>query len=226
MKSFSLKSRWIDARDEHYPSPQDKLKFDDKVEFPSGYSPPNFYNQLLIYSLEIFKQVSKFFFLSFFIFFFFRKENSRPFFLFLSSFFFFFIRATNNLSPQINPSFRPNWIYTAPFTPDRCLSRNHRNFRSRFFADQHRGRATPARFGYSLNSIVYLLITVTDISIWCLVRNMRGKEEKEERVGTFGGARTLLCFFSLGRDAKEAWKKNIASIWQVQEKFNTILTYY
>lgn len=181
MKSFSLKSRWIDARDEHYPSPQDKLKFDDKVEFPSGYSPPNFYNQLLIYSLEIFKQVSKFFFLSFFIFFFFRKENSRPFFLFLSSFFFFFIRATNNLSPQINPSFRPNWIYTAPFTPDRCLSRNHRNFRSRFFADQHRGRATPARFGYSLNSIVYLLITVTDISIWCAKHEGKGGERRKSR---------------------------------------------
>lgn len=157
MKSFSLKSRWIDARDEHYPSPQDKLKFDDKVEFPSGYSPPNFYNQLLIYSLEIFKQVSKFFFPFFLYFFFFSKRKFSPlfpfpFFLFI---FFFFIRATNNLSPQINPSFRPNWIYTAPFTPDRCLSRNHRNFRSRFFADQHRGRATPARFGYSLNSIVY-----------------------------------------------------------------------
>lgn len=98
MKSFSLKSRWIDARDEHYPSPQDKLKFDDKVEFPSGYSPPNFYNQLLIYSLEIFKQVSKFFFLSFFIFFFFfRKENSRPFFLFLPSFFFFHPRDEQSL---------------------------------------------------------------------------------------------------------------------------------
>lgn len=81
MKSFSLKSRWIDARDEHYPSPQDKLKFDDKVEFPSGYSPPNFYNQLLIYSLEIFKQVSKFFF---------------PFFLY----FFFFSSARRTISPR------------------------------------------------------------------------------------------------------------------------------
>lgn len=101
MKSFSLKSRWIDARDEHYPSPQDKLKFDDKVEFPSGYSPPNFYNQLLIYSLEIFKQVSKFFFPFFLYFFFFRKENSRPFFLFLSSFlFFFFSSARRTISPR------------------------------------------------------------------------------------------------------------------------------
>lgn len=183
MKSFSLKSRWIDARDEHYPSPQDKLKFDDKVEFPSGYSPPNFYNQLLIYSLEIFKQVSKFFFPFFLYFFFFSKRKFSPlfpfpFFLFI---FFFFIRATNNLSPQINPSFRPNWIYTAPFTPDRCLSRNHRNFRSRFFADQHRGRATPARFGYSLNSIVYLLITVTDISIWCAKYEGKGGERRKSR---------------------------------------------
>lgn len=108
MKSFSLKSRWIDARDEHYPSPQDKLKFDDKVEFPSGYSPPNFYNQLLIYSLEIFKQVSKFFFLSLF-FFFFEKKILAPFsFSFLP--FFFFIRATNNLSPQINRSVQIEFI--------------------------------------------------------------------------------------------------------------------
>lgn len=182
MKSFSLKSRWIDARDEHYPSPQDKLKFDDKVEFPSGYSPPNFYNQLLIYSLEIFKQVSKFFFPFFLYFFFFSKRKFSPLFPFpFFLFFFFFIRATNNLSPQINPSFRPNWIYTAPFTPDRCLSRNHRNFRSRFFADQHRGRATPARFGYSLNSIVYLLITVTDISIWCAKHEGKGGERRKSR---------------------------------------------
>lgn len=134
MKSFSLKSRWIDARDEHYPSPQDKLKFDDKVEFPSGYSPPNFYNQLLIYSLEIFKQVSKFFFLSFFIFFFSKRKFSPlfpfPFFLFI---FFFFIRATNNLSPQINRSvqieFIPRHLYPIDVYPaiieifDRVFSR-------------------------------------------------------------------------------------------------------
>lgn len=110
MKSFSLKSRWIDARDEHYPSPQDKLKFDDKVEFPSGYSPPNFYNQLLIYSLEIFKQVSKFFFPFFHYFFFFEKKILAPFSFSFLPFFFFFIRATNNLSPQINPSVQIEFI--------------------------------------------------------------------------------------------------------------------
>lgn len=59
--------------------PQDKLKFDDKVEFPSGYPLPNFYNQLLIYSLEIFKQVFNFFSFSF---------SKRKF----SPLFFFFIR--------------------------------------------------------------------------------------------------------------------------------------
>lgn len=99
MKSFSLKSRWIDARDEHYPSPQDKLKFDDKVEFPSGYSPPNFYNQLLIYSLEIFKQVSKFFFSFLLYFFFFEKKILAPFsFSFLPFFFFSSVRRT--ISPR------------------------------------------------------------------------------------------------------------------------------
>lgn len=135
MKSFSLKSRWIDARDEHYPSPQDKLKFDDKVEFPSGYSPPNFYNQLLIYSLEIFKQVSKFFFSFLLYFFFFEKKILAPFsFSFLPFyFFFFFIRATNNLSPQINRSvqieFIPRHLYPIDVYPaiieifDRVFSR-------------------------------------------------------------------------------------------------------
>lgn len=102
MKSFSLKSRWIDARDEHYPSPQDKLKFDDKVEFPSGYSPPNFYNQLLIYSLEIFKQVSKFFFPFFLYFFFFSKRKFSPLFPF-PSFLFFFSSARQQSLPANQP---------------------------------------------------------------------------------------------------------------------------
>lgn len=103
MKSFSLKSRWIAPSRALFPSlsPQDKLKFHDKVEFPSGYSPPNFYNQLLIYSLEIFKQVFKFFFFS-------KRKFSPPFFLFLS-----LVRARNNLAPQITPSFHPNWITVA-----------------------------------------------------------------------------------------------------------------
>lgn len=103
MKSFSLKSRWIAPSRALFPSlsPQDKLKFHDKVEFPSGYSPPNFYNQLLIYSLEIFKQVFKFFFFS-------KRKFSPPFFLFLS-----LVRARNNLAPQITPSLHPNWITVA-----------------------------------------------------------------------------------------------------------------
>lgn len=210
MKSFSLKSRWIDARDEHYPSPQDKLKFDDKVEFPSGYSPPNFYNQLLIYSLEIFKQVSKFFFLSFFIFFF-RKENSRPFFLFLSSFLFFFFHPRDEQSLPANQPIRPNWIYIAPFIPDRCLSRNHRNFRSRFFADQHRGRATPARFGYSLNSIVYLLITVTDISIWCAKHEGKGGERRKSRDIRWSSPLFLLPRTRCERSVEKKYSKYLTS---------------
>lgn len=120
MKSFSLKSRWIDARDEHYPSPQDKLKFDDKVEFPSGYSPPNFYNQLLIYSLEIFKQVSKFFFLS--LFFFFSKRKFSPLFPF-PSFLFFFSSARRTISPRksthrsVQIEFIPRHLYPIDVYP-------------------------------------------------------------------------------------------------------------
>lgn len=150
MKSFSLKSRWIAPSRALFPSlsPQDKLKFHDKVEFPSGYSPPNFYNQLLIYSLEIFKQVSKFFF------FFFRKENSRPLF-----FFFSLVRARNNLAPQITPSFHPNWITIAihihPIDVYPTIIEIFDPVFFFFFDGSRRG-ATP---GYSLNFIVYLLIT-------------------------------------------------------------------
>lgn len=182
MKSFSLKSRWIDARDEHYPSPQDKLKFDDKVEFPSGYSPPNFYNQLLIYSLEIFKQVSKFFFLSFFIFFFFfEKKILAPFsFSFLPFYFFFHPRDEQSLpaNQPIVPS-KLN-LYRAIYTRSMFIPQSSK-FSIAFFADQHRGRATPARFGYSLNSIVYLLIAVTDISIWCAKHEGKGGERRKSR---------------------------------------------
>lgn len=148
MKSFSLKSRWIAPSRALFPSlsPQDKLKFHDKVEFPSGYSPPNFYNQLLIYSLEIFKQVFKFFF-------FFEKKILAPFFPFSLS------RPREEQSrPANHPVVPPKLNYRChSYPPDRCLSCNHRNFRSRvFFFDGSRRGATP---GYSLNFIVYLLIT-------------------------------------------------------------------
>lgn len=136
MKSFSLKSRWIDARDEHYPSPQDKLKFDDKVEFPSGYSPPNFYNQLLIYSLEIFKQVSKFFFSFFLYFSFFSKRKFSPLFPFpFFLLFFFFSSARRTISPRksahrsVQIEFIPRHLYPIDVYPaiieifDRVFSR-------------------------------------------------------------------------------------------------------
>lgn len=118
MKSFSLKSRWIDARDEHYPSPQDKLKFDDKVEFPSGYSPPNFYNQLLIYSLEIFKQVSKFFFSFFLYFSFFSKRKFSPLFPFPFFLLFFFFHPRDEQSLPANQPIVPSKLnlYHAIYT--------------------------------------------------------------------------------------------------------------
>lgn len=222
MKSFSLKSRWIDARDEHYPSPQDKLKFDDKVEFPSGYSPPNFYNQLLIYSLEIFKQVSKFFFPFFLYFFFFRKENSRPFFLFLSSFF-FFSSARRTISPRksIVPS-KLN-LYRAIYTRSMFIPQS-----SKFSIAVFRGSTSRTGNTRSLRIFVKLyrlFINHGDryIDMMCETWGERRRKKKES-----GYSMELkLSFVSSPLDAmRNAWKKNIANIWQMQEKFNTILTYY
>lgn len=111
MKSFSLKSRWIAPSRALFPSlsPQDKLKFHDKVEFPSGYSPPNFYNQLLIYSLEIFKQVFKFFF-------FFEKKILGALFSFFS-----LSSARGTISPRKSPRRSTQIELPLPFISTRSM---------------------------------------------------------------------------------------------------------